>query len=74
MAGSEIRLPVTAMISERVLTIPMWSEMREQDVERVVTAIRRIHDREMGASAAGELDSLSRSPEIKPSIAPDSSS
>jgi len=53
MVGSEIRLPVTAMISERVLTIPMWSEMREQDVERVVTAIRRIHDREMGGSAGG---------------------
>ena len=74
MAGSENQLPVTARISERVLTIPMWSEMREQDVERVVTAIRRIHDREMGASAAGKLDSSSRSPEIEPSIAPGSSS
>jgi len=62
MVGSEIRLPVTAMISERVLTIPMWSEMREQDVERVVTAIRRIHDREMGGSAAGNLDPSSSPP------------
>ena len=45
MAGSDNRLPVTAEISEQVLTIPMWSEMREQELDRVVAAIRRIHER-----------------------------
>lgn len=36
-------LPVTEWASARALTVPMWSDMTEEQVDRVAAAIRRIH-------------------------------
>jgi dTDP-4-amino-4,6-dideoxygalactose transaminase len=37
-------LPITEDVSARVITIPLWSAMAEEDVDRVAGAIRRIHE------------------------------
>jgi dTDP-4-amino-4,6-dideoxygalactose transaminase len=39
--GQEAKLPVTDLLASRVLTLPMWSHLPEEAVERVVTAISR---------------------------------
>jgi dTDP-4-amino-4,6-dideoxygalactose transaminase len=41
---SEAHLSVTDSVSERVLTLPMWSDMGNEDVVRVADAVRHIHD------------------------------
>jgi dTDP-4-amino-4,6-dideoxygalactose transaminase len=41
-------LPVTEAAARRVLTLPMWSEMHERVVDRVVDAVRRVHEHVVG--------------------------
>jgi dTDP-4-amino-4,6-dideoxygalactose transaminase len=41
---NDAHLSVTDSVSERVLTLPMWSEMRNEDVVRVADTVRHIHD------------------------------
>lgn len=41
--AKDVRLPVTEWAADRVLTLPMWSEMRADDVVRVTDAVRRVH-------------------------------
>jgi dTDP-4-amino-4,6-dideoxygalactose transaminase len=41
---SDPRLSVTDSVSERVLSLPMWSEMANEDVVRVADGVRHIHD------------------------------
>jgi dTDP-4-amino-4,6-dideoxygalactose transaminase len=36
-------LHVTETAAERVLTLPMWTEMRDEHVDRVASAIERVH-------------------------------
>src|SRR5262245_4894567 len=43
MASTNGNLQVTQQASERVLTLPMWSDMSDAHVERVADAIFRIH-------------------------------
>jgi dTDP-4-amino-4,6-dideoxygalactose transaminase len=40
--GTNVHLPVTEWASRRVLTLPLWSDMREEQVDRVAAAIVRI--------------------------------
>lgn len=41
-AGTNGHVPVTDRVSARVLTLPLWTEMRESDVDGVAEAIARI--------------------------------
>ena len=36
-------LPITEDIAERVLTVPLWSHMTEEDVTRIADAVARVH-------------------------------
>lgn len=40
--GGNRRLPVTEAVAEQVLTLPLWSEMTEEQVSRVAEAVGRI--------------------------------
>lgn len=37
------RLPITERVSANVLCLPMFSHMREEDVEKVCDTIQKIH-------------------------------
>jgi dTDP-4-amino-4,6-dideoxygalactose transaminase len=43
LAGTNGHLPVTERACTRVLTLPLWGAMTENHIERVVSAVARIH-------------------------------
>jgi dTDP-4-amino-4,6-dideoxygalactose transaminase len=44
-------LPVTEEIAQRVLTVPLWSHMTDDDIARVAGAVVRIHEHADGVRA-----------------------